>query len=236
MIEIKINGKIGLGIQPNINKQDIKEIMTKIDENDKVIFVDLATTAGIEKLFKKIQQKAEVVGFFDHHLDGINKQDYNRSMKIMDLLGNRAKIVSREDHPSCVTLIEKIHFTKCIFHGDPDGLFSFLKASDISYLEMESDAETLDESILVPTISEEGSIGSIGVLPSSIDFINSVIVVHKTPPFVFSGIDTVNGASIFVVFPLSLFCDVGPQLPFCRQFNFCVISLEVETESLFSTE
>lgn len=124
---------------------------------NRVIFIDTPVTphlvTAVEWLLK---HKIEVV-IRDHHgLEGepTNKREEERldaeqALREINDENLSVRIVSRKEHPACLTLVELGEFrneelTLLVLDPDADGLMAGIKAVGIEYPEMEKDAQVLD--------------------------------------------------------------------------------------------
>ncbi|MFA6533974.1 MAG: hypothetical protein WCT37_02250 [Patescibacteria group bacterium] len=104
---------------------------------------------------KRLMEEKLRVWYRDHH--DLPEEDtrfasareirgYTR--EICGLLGNRARIMTRRDHPSCVGLVKEGEFADpkylIIANPDADGLLTAMKAIGLTYNGMKADADVLD--------------------------------------------------------------------------------------------
>lgn len=142
-------GITGFAIQPNIAETEIKEILDAMPESARVAFVDLAPTKNIAGLADLIKARGhEVVSFYDHHLDPNSQAEMGNVARLRQKL-DEAKIVTREEAPSCARLVTVGEWKRTVdvvfFHADFDGFISFMRGCGVDYPDMISDAAIMDK-------------------------------------------------------------------------------------------
>ncbi|MFH1029811.1 MAG: hypothetical protein V1770_00950 [bacterium] len=148
-IYLQKSGITGFAIQPNIAETEIKEILEAMPESARVAFVDLAPTKNIAGLADLIKARGhEVVSFYDHHLDPNSQAEMGNVARLRQEL-DEAKIVTREEAPSCARLVTvgewKSTVDTVFFHADFDGFISFMRGCGVDYPEIIDDADILDK-------------------------------------------------------------------------------------------
>jgi hypothetical protein len=121
-------------------------VAASVDETGKKKFliVDHPPTAGLVPLIEGLLAAGAEVHLRDHHAD----TDRNGQIvaRCRELLGKNAVITTRAEHPSCSTLVEVGEFAGefIIADSDMDGVTAAMKASGVSYPELDMDAAILD--------------------------------------------------------------------------------------------
>ena len=118
--------------------QKIVDAITLYKECKKILVVDHPPTPALNALLTALADKM-FVHYRDHHLS-------EKTMYPVMPANVQAVVVTREQHPSCSTLVSDGEFKGHIVLADEDldGFLSAMKAVGVSYPELDSDAAILD--------------------------------------------------------------------------------------------
>ncbi len=110
----------------------------------RVVVIDHPPTQGLVPLIEGVVAAGAEVSLRDHH--GDSDRDGSIVARCREILGERAVIVTRIEHPACSTLVEVGEFAGDIIvaDADQDGSTSALKAAGVWYPEGDADAAVLD--------------------------------------------------------------------------------------------
>ena len=110
----------------------------------RVAVIDHPPTQGLVPLIEGLMAAGAEVSLRDHH--GDSDRDGSIVARCREILGERAVIVTRIEHPACSTLVEVGEFAGDIIvaDADQDGSTSALKAAGVWYPEGDADAAVLD--------------------------------------------------------------------------------------------
>jgi hypothetical protein len=119
----------------------------------RVVFIDTPSTEGLAAAVTRLKAEGVAVVLRDHHGCPEPKNDREKQVAaanqaLRDLLGDAARISTRDAHPACSGLVEVGEFaaegTLVVADADADGLTAALKAVGIWYPELDADAAVLD--------------------------------------------------------------------------------------------
>ncbi len=110
----------------------------------RVVIIDHPPTQGLIPLIEALSELGAEVHLRDHHAD--SDRDGATVARCREILGDRAVIVTRAEHPACSTLVDLGEFRDDIVvaDADQDGVTAALKAIGVSYPELDQDAAVLD--------------------------------------------------------------------------------------------
>jgi hypothetical protein len=125
----------------------------------RVVVIDHPPTAGLKPLLEGLINAGAEVHLRDHHADA--DRDGQVVVACRALLGDRAIVMTRSEHPACATLVQVGEFAGDIIvaDADQDGITAALKAAGIHYDGLEADAAVLDGPATGKT---EGSLTPLG--------------------------------------------------------------------------
>lgn len=120
------------------------EIITLDVVGKRVVIIDHPPTSGLIPLIEGLIAAGAQVHLRDHHAG--NPRDERIVARCRELLGDHARVTTRDENPACSTLVEIGEFSGDIIVADTDqdGLTASLKAAGVSYAELDSDAAVLD--------------------------------------------------------------------------------------------
>lgn len=160
MIAFKINEVPTLFIKAftAIDAQNILDFVREAGSlnahgSNTVLFIDTPITSHTVSTVQKLKKEGYRICYRDHHgIDGepITERDNQVQLgaaKLLQLLGDDCQITVRRLHPACSTLVSVGEFADAvaiIADPDPDGLTAAMKASGLSYAELDADAALLD--------------------------------------------------------------------------------------------
>ena len=112
----------------------------------RVLFVDTgATPVLVNTIFALVEREVEVVVRDHHRGEGRTPQ---AAEAIETMLGDNARIVTRQEAPGCALLVKLGEFSQdgdmIVADTDLDGLTAAMKAAGLTYEGLDSDAEVLD--------------------------------------------------------------------------------------------
>ncbi len=124
-----------------------------------VVIIDHPPTAGLVALVQALESGGATVHLRDHHADA--DRDGSNVAAVRALLGERAVVKTREEHPACSSLVEKGEFAYAIViaDADQDGLTAALKAIGVTYPQLDEDAAVLDGPIAGKTVEALSPLG-----------------------------------------------------------------------------
>jgi len=110
----------------------------------RVVIIDHPPTQGLFPLLEALVAAGAEVHLRDHHADA--DRDGSTVAACRALLGERAVVTTRAEHPACSTLVGVGEFADAVIVGDADqdGLTAALKAAGVWYPEGDTDAAVLD--------------------------------------------------------------------------------------------
>lgn len=134
---------------------DREAVLAAIPEGTRrVVFIDTPATAELAPTIEAMLARGIEVHVRDHH-DEPNpanpraEQIKAAAERIRELVGSNAVISDRKRNPACSRLIEVGQFvgegTVIVADPDPDGLTAAMKAVGVTYPELDSDADVLDD-------------------------------------------------------------------------------------------
>lgn len=135
------------------NETDAEAVRKELEKYDinNILFVDTPATAFLVDLFAYLRDEGVAVTVIDHHDtagDSPREQEIHSSVeRVKGLLGIEAYYSTREEHPSCSTLIsvgQYSYYDAVVADPDPDGLTAAIKALGVSYKEIDEDSAILD--------------------------------------------------------------------------------------------
>ena len=123
------------------NTMDIKPLVEASCQGNfsRCLVIDHPPTPVLEQLLVELSEKHTEVHYRDHHLsERVSYPELNGKIK--------STIVTRQEHPSCSTLVDVGEFEKGVIvaDNDMDGFLSAMKAMGLSYPKLDSDAGILD--------------------------------------------------------------------------------------------
>lgn len=125
----------------------------------RVVIIDHPPTAGLKPLIEGLEDAGAEVFLRDHHADA--DRDGTTVARVREILGDRAVVLTRAEHPACSTLINMGEFSDdiVIADADMDGVTAALKAIGVSYPELDLDAAVLDGPAAQQTEERLSSLG-----------------------------------------------------------------------------
>ncbi len=112
----------------------------------KVLFVDTGATPVLADTIRVLFERGIEVVVRDHHRG--EGRTPEAAEAIEKILGDNARIVSRDEAPACASLVEIAEFaevgTVIVADPDPDGLTAAMKAAGVTYDGLDRDAAVLD--------------------------------------------------------------------------------------------
>jgi hypothetical protein len=137
------------------NSTDMEYVLgwVRNEEARRVVFIDTPPTPVLLETIRQLWARGVEVFVRDHHdcPDPKSPRDqeiHDAANQIRDLLGERAVISNRIDHPGCSSLIKSSEFlspgTIIVADNDLDGLLGCCKAVGLTWPEIDQDAAVLD--------------------------------------------------------------------------------------------
>lgn len=110
----------------------------------RVVILDHPPTEGLVPLIEALGEMGAEVHLRDHHAD--SDREGATVAQCREILGDRAKVVTRAEHPACSTLVDTGEFREDIVlaDADMDGVTAAMKAIGVTYPELDPDAAVLD--------------------------------------------------------------------------------------------
>ena len=153
MFELKINSQRVLASK-FFSNADTETVLAAIPKGtERVVFLDTPATPAMMATVKALVERDISVIIRDHHDISAPRNpreaEIARSADILRrMVGVDAMISTREVYPACSTLVEVGEFlakyTIIVADPDADGLTAAMKASYVTYMELDADAAILD--------------------------------------------------------------------------------------------
>ncbi len=147
MIQLSVNGVIGIGIYPHLGNSFFDEVLSILPKRARIAFVDLACTHKMLKLVKFLASRGFFIWhYIDHHFDKENDQMMRIIAQLKKVcMDESVCVLSRSKKRSCELMVRSGQWIEegvdvVFFDNDLDGFFSFLRGCGISYSDMRSDA------------------------------------------------------------------------------------------------
>ena len=147
MFSLVINGILVL-FSKFFNLASQEEVLQALgaESPKKVLFVDTAATPNLAATIRSLSDKGIEVVVRDHHRG--EGRTPEAAEEIETILGENARIVTRDQAPGCAQLVELGEFSKegTVIIADPDldGILAAMKAAGVKYEGMDEDAEIFD--------------------------------------------------------------------------------------------
>lgn len=136
------------------NEKDKQNALLEIPEDaKKILFIDTPPTEILYQLIKELSEKGIECILIDHHNAAFPETEREKEIaemmnKIKSLISPHSRIGQRKHYPACSLLLDslspKIEFDFIIADSDFDGLLSSMKASRVTYPDLDEDAIILD--------------------------------------------------------------------------------------------